>query len=192
MKTISKKHFLENKTFYLDEISQWKVFIYPTDTILGIWCNIKHAHSIKKIFQLKSREKKPLLIIIPHLQWLEENCILSQGNKDYIEKKLPWAYSFILNLQETTTLDPQINNNSGTIWVRIPDNWFAKIIADSETPFITTSVNIAWEPSILNIKDIPENIASWVDYIIKDSANFSGKSSTLIDMRGKKRKVLRN
>jgi len=31
---ISKKEFLKNKVFYIDEIKKGKLFIYPTDTIL--------------------------------------------------------------------------------------------------------------------------------------------------------------
>jgi len=191
MKKITKQHFLENKNFYLQEMKIWKIFIYPTDTILGIGCIVSSTKSVDKIFELKQRESKPLLIIIPNIEWIENNCMISDKNKDYIQEKLPWAYSFIVQLKNNNILYPKINNNSWTIWIRIPDNWFAETISELWETFITTSVNISGEDSILKTQNIPQNILEWVDYIIEDEHKFSGKSSRLIDMRGEEMIVLR-
>ena len=191
MKKITKQQFLENKDFYLKQMKSWKIFIYPTDTILGIGCIVSNKKSVDKIFELKKRENKPLLIIIPNIEWLGNNCIISNTYLEYITNKLPWAYSFIVTLRNKDTLYSKINNNSGTIWIRIPDNWFSEIIWELSEAFITTSVNISGEESILKIQDIPQNILQWVDYVVENDEEFLWKSSTLIDMRGEKMKVLR-
>ncbi len=191
MKKITKQQFLDNKEFYLQEMKFWKIFIYPTDTILGVGCIVSNTKSVDRIFELKKRESKPLLIIIPNIEWLEGNCIVSKDNFKYIEKKLPWAYSFIVQLKNKDILYFKINNNSWTIWVRIPDNWFAKVISELGGAFITTSVNISGEDSVLKVWDIPQNIIDWVDYIIESEEDFSWKSSRLIDVRNEQMKILR-
>lgn len=191
MKKITKQQFLDNKQFYLQEMKNWKIFIYPTDTILGIGCIVSSKKSVDQIFELKQRENKPLLIIIPNIKWLNNNCIISDKNRDYIQDKLPWAYSFITNLRNKDTLYSKINNNSWTIWIRIPKNWFAEIISELWEAFITTSVNLSGKDSILKVADIPQNILTWVDYAIKWESHFSWKSSKLIDMRGDETIVLR-
>ena len=191
MKKITKQYFLENKDFFIKEILSGKVFIYPTDTVLWIGCDISHAESVERIFQLKKRENKPLLVIIPELEWIEKNCNVSEENMRYISKKLPWAYSFIVELKEKELVDQRVTSNSNSLWIRIPDNWFAKIISEAKNPFISTSVNISGQSSCLSIEQIPQEIAEWVDYIIESDDVFLGKSSTLIDVRNDERVVLR-
>lgn len=189
--TIPKEDFLKNKNFYINEIKKGKIFIYPTDTVLWIWTIISNHDWIDKIFELKNREKKPLLIIVPSINWIEKNCILNEKSKKLIEDKLPGAYSFILKLKDKTSIYWKINNNTNSIWVRIPDNWFAEIISEIWEPFITTSVNLSWEPSITSSDKITEPIKSWVDYIIEHTGNSNWKSSTLIDLRGEEAIILR-
>ena len=48
-------------------------------------------------------------------------------------------------------------------------------------PFITTSCNISREPVVIDIKNIPEEIAKKVDYIIDGGIGW-GKPSVLIDL----------
>ena len=191
MKKINKKQFLEKKEFYLSEMKIWKVFVYPTDTVLGIWCIVNCEQSIEKIIELKKRENKFLLIIVPDIEWINENCIVNEEDEKYIEEKLPWEYSFVLELKHKNILSKNITNNTQSVGVRIPNNWFAEIISEIWVPFVTTSVNISWEKSVLEVQDIPESIMKWVDYVVSDDEKKSGKSSTLIDLRGENRVILR-
>lgn len=191
MKQINKQDFLNNKDFYLSEMKAGKIFIYPTDTVLWIGCVTDSSESVEKIFELKHREKKPLLIIIPNIDWLNVYTNISEEHFEYISKKLPWAYSFVVNLKNTESIDSKIHNNLGSVWIRIPDNWFAEIVSELWSGFITTSVNISWEPSVLSVENIPQNILDWVDYVIKNDEEFLWKSSALIDMRWEERIVLR-
>ncbi len=191
MKQITKQDFLKNKEFYLSEMKNWKIFIYPTDTVLGIGCIVSNSDSVEKIFELKKRENKPLLIIIPGLWWIKNHAKISDKNLEYIKSKLPWTYSFVVNLDDSNSINTRVHNNLWSVWVRIPDNWFAEIVWELWEAFITTSVNISWEPSVLDVKNIPEDILDWVDYVVENDEEFLWKSSTLIDMRGEEMKVLR-
>lgn len=189
---ITKQKFLEKKDFYLKEIKAWKIFIYPTDTILWIGTKISNFEGVDKILELKQREEKPLLIIVPNIEWIEENCILTPKNKSFIQSKLPGAYSFILKLKNKTNIYSKINWNSDSIWIRMPNNWFFDIIKELGEPFITTSVNISWEPSIIDIKKIPKNILKWVDYVVENENNLNASSSMIIDLRWTQNIILRN
>ena len=191
MKQITKTYFLKNKDFFLWEMHDWKIFIYPTDTVLGIGCVVSNWNSVEKIFELKQRESKPLLMIIPDLDWVENNALISQKNLQYIWEKLPGAYSFVVNLKNPESINSRIHNNLWSVWIRIPDNWFTQVVSELWESFITTSVNLSWEPSCLNIVEIPQTILDWVDYVIKSDEAFLWKSSTLIDMRDEEMKILR-
>ncbi|MFH1290609.1 MAG: Sua5/YciO/YrdC/YwlC family protein, partial [Nanoarchaeota archaeon] len=53
MKILDKDQFLEQESFFLGEIKNGKIFIYPTDTIYGIGCIATNSEAIKKIRKIK-------------------------------------------------------------------------------------------------------------------------------------------
>lgn len=150
-----------------------KIFIYPTDTIYGIGCNALIKESVEKIREIKQRDKKPFSVIAPSFEWINENCIIDCE----LEKYLPGAYTIILKKKNPTFL--LWVSNSDSLGIRIPKNEFCDKIRKADVPFITTSVNISGEKPITNIKELPEEIKSKIDYII-DKGKIDGKPSTLI------------
>ena len=44
-------------------VSNGGIIAYPTDTVYGLGCNPYIHHSVKKIFELKIRENKPLPLL---------------------------------------------------------------------------------------------------------------------------------
>lgn len=162
-----------------EEIQAGKIFIYPTDTIYGIGCDATNEESVRKIRDLKARDKeKPISIIAPSIKWIKENFIIDGGLK--LEKYLPGPYTLILKKKSPEFLKFISNNDS--IGIRIPDNKFCKEIQKTGFPFVTTSVNLSGEPPALKIEDIPETISKNVDYIIEaeDEQELSGKPSKII------------
>jgi L-threonylcarbamoyladenylate synthase len=178
---IKKNEIIENKDFYINEIKNWKIFIYPTDTVLWIWCNSSVKESVAKIYDIKKRENKPFLQIIPNIDWLVENCEISENNLEKIKQKLPWPYSFIVKQK----------NINKTIWIRIPKCRFYNLIKESWECFITTSVNFAWEKPSIKVSEIPMEMLKKVDYVIDDDESLSWISSTLIDLTWKEEIIIK-
>lgn len=163
----------------MEEILAGKILIYPTDTIYGLGCDATNEESVKKIREIKSRDKdKPLSIIAPSMKWIEENCIIEESLKQSINKYLPGPYTLILKKKNSSFL-PWISSTE-TIGIRIPYHEFTKSIQQSGVPFVTTSVNLSGEPFLIRIEDLPHEIAKKVDYIIESKTELSGKPSTLI------------
>lgn len=190
MVLLTKKEVLKNKNFYIDEIKNGRIFIYPTDTLFGIGVDATNKDGVEKIFKIKNREAKPMLVIAPSWQWLKTNCALTKENYSILKQKLPGAFSFIVKLKNKTAICERVNNGQDSLGIRIPDCWFTKLIQQAKVPFITTSVNLSGQASALRISEIPEKILEQVDYVIDDETPLSGKASTIIDLRGAE-KVLR-
>jgi len=156
-----------------------KIFIYPTDTIYGLGCDATNERAVEKIKSLKKRDgDKPLSVIAPSFEWIEENFIFDEGLG--IKKYLPGPYTVILKKKNKDFLSWV--SNSDSIGIRIPANNFMKEIQNSGVPFITTSVNLSGEPFAVKMDDIKQEIINKVDYIIKaeDETGLSGRPSTLI------------
>jgi len=182
VKKISINYIKENKDFIISEIKSGKIFIYPTDTIYGIGCDATNFGAVKKIFEIKKRDSKPLLIIVPNKKWIFDNTKFNERHIDLIESKLPGPYSFIVKLKFKNLISTNILNGNDTIGVRIPKCYMSEIINEIGVPFVTTSVNISGEKAALSIDDIDDEILTQVDYVIESKENISGKSSTIIDI----------
>ena len=188
MKIITKEEFLENETFYLEEILAGKIFIYPTDTIYGIGCDAQNAEAIMKIREIKNRDKKPISIIAPSKKWIADNCEV-EHERDL--DRLPGPYTFILKLHDREAVArKELIGDSENIAVRIPNNWFSDWIGESFTPFLTTSVNIAGEPHLTNPDELKKEIEEKVDYLIDDGI-IDGKPSKIINLT-KNKEIVRN
>lgn len=166
MKTILLDDFLLDQDFYISEAEAGKIFVYPTDTIYGIgW--IHTPENVEKIFEIKHRdEKKTFSIIAPSFERIQKN----------------YPQADIAKMKE------QLNEYHGVTYifdytkpgVRIIKHPFQQFVEALEKPFITTSCNISGEQVVIDIKNIPEEIATKVDYIIDGGIGW-GKPSVLID-----------
>lgn len=195
MNIINKKTLQFQKEFFVDEINDGKIFIYPTDTLYGLGCDATNDDAVKKIFNIKQRENKPLLIIVPNKQWIYTNCEISEIQKQEIETKLPGPYSFIVKLKKQTIennlISQQLLCGKDTIGIRIPNSSFTNLIQYINKPFITTSVNISGEKSALKPQDINKEIFKQVDYVVKTDEELLGKPSSIFDLTTKIIKQLR-
>lgn len=174
MKTILLDEFLHHKEFYINEAKAGKIFVYPTDTIYGIWW-IYTPENIEKIFAIKQRDETSVLsrekmfsIIAPNFKRIKENYELREANYDKLPEYLE-TYHGVTYIFDYTQPG-----------VRIIKHPMQKFVEALGIPFITTSCNISWEPVVIDVKNIPEDIASKVEYIIDGGIGW-GKPSVLID-----------
>lgn len=170
VKIINFKDFMENMDFYTSEAKVWKVFIYPTDTIYGIWA-IWNDEIIRKIADIKHRNwNKMFSIIAPSfdyewiISWCKEHWISIDNMKEQLAK-YHWVTRIFSHEKP---------------WIRIIKHDFQKFVEKLWMPFITTSVNISWDVAATEINLINPEIADNVDYIIDDWI-CAWKPSVLID-----------
>lgn len=178
MEIINKEFVLKNEDLIIKSIKLGAIFIYPTDTIYGLGCNATSDNAVSSIRKAKIRYTKPFSVIAPSKEWIIKNCTIP---KKSVLDKLPGPYTLILTLKKTDSISKFTNPGINTIGVRIPNNWFFSIIAKSNIPFITTSVNVSGEKHMERIEDLKPDIAEIVDYVIYDNA-IVGNPSIKIDL----------
>jgi tRNA threonylcarbamoyl adenosine modification protein (Sua5/YciO/YrdC/YwlC family) len=173
---------LRNKLAEL--IKEGAVFIYPTDTIYGIGCDASNRKSVERIREMK-KAAHPFSIIAPSKIWIREHLILKEGTEKYLDK-LPGPLTLILRKRDKNFL--KTASPTWKLGVRIPNHPFTGIIRKSGRPFITTSVNISGRPFIKDIREVPKHFS--VDVIV-DSGILRGDPSVVVDLTGKKPKIIR-
>ncbi len=181
MNIITKDEFMLNKNYYLNLIDEGAVFIYPTDTIYGIGCNANDKQAVQKIRILKNRPNSPFSVIVPSVDWIHENCLLTSEIKDWLAK-LPGPYTFVMDLKNDLTLAPNVNPESDSVGIRIPDHWFVHEMEGYENPIITTSANKSGMDFMVSLDTLNKEIGENVDFIIYEGENH-GRPSKIVDFR---------
>ncbi len=189
MRIISKEQFFGSKKYYLKKITDGAVFIYPTDTIYGIGCEATNNNAVKRIREIKHRSEAPFSVAVPSKIWIKENCVLSLEAKKWLAK-LPGAYTLLLKLKNRKAVAAAVNHSEDVLGVRIPDNWFSKVIAELNLPIVSTSANITKEKHMTSLEDVDREVAGKVDFIVYEGKK-AASPSTVVKLYGKNFEVIK-
>ncbi len=124
-------------------LSRGGIVIYPTDTVYGMGCDIRHGKAIEKVAMIKGvNPKKPSLSFI--FSDISQISAYTRPIDNHIfkllKRNLPGAFTFILN---ANNLVPKLfKGQKKTIGIRIPDcNIIREIVRELERPVLSTSIH---------------------------------------------------
>lgn len=168
----------------IEEIEKGNLIITPTDTVYGISADATNIEAIKKVFEAKKRENKPLLILVSSINMLKE--YVSEINE--VQEKLMnyWPDKLTILFKKNDKVNDLITCGSEYIGIRIPDNkLLLYIINKIKKPLISTSANISGEPVITNTTLINDELKKYISYILEDGEK-PNVSSTLLKVDNNK------
>ncbi len=158
--------------------------IFPTDTIYGLGCGIRHIKAVTRIAKLKGikKDKANFSMILNNLSMLADfTKPIDNHIFRIMRKNLPGPFTFILEANNSV---PKIfQSKKKTIGIRIPDNpIITTIISEMGSPVITTSIRD--EDEIIEYTTDPELIyekyENLVDIVI-DGGHGDNEASTIVD-----------
>lgn len=162
-----------------------KVIAVPTDTIYGIAVSAQSNSGIKKLYEIKNRDKeKPVAICVSCVNDIQLWGETSHLNKFLLEAFLPGAVTIVL--KRKSQLNPLLNPNTNLIGIRVPRFKFIQNLSkECGVPLALTSANLSSEPSPLQVSEF-EHL--WPDLgCVFDGGILGGLSSnragsTVIDL----------
>lgn len=168
----------------IEVIKQGGVVIMPTDTIYGIVGDATNELVIKKVFDLKKRERsKAMLILVSDVDMLNEyvECIGDDAKK-LINSFWPGPLTIIFKKRNVSDL---LTGGIDTVGIRCPkDDRLLNIIKSLGKPILSTSVNVSGTLQATSIDLVDESILSNVDLIIDDGI-CEGVASTIVGLDNK-------
>jgi L-threonylcarbamoyladenylate synthase len=165
-----------------DIIAKGGIIVYPTDTLYGLGVNAVDAAAVKRLRELKGREKKkPVSILLSSIEELERHTDLPERAKKLAAKHFPGALTLVVPAKSHVPEDITLN---GSIGVRIPADDFALALAAmSEFPVTATSANLA---GLATPETVPEILIHFgpkiadIDLFIDAGPRKSEPASTVI------------
>lgn len=167
-----------------------KIICFPTDTVYGVGAMIDDDVAIKKIYDLKKRDKdKPLAVLSPTID--EVLPLVKINNEKTYKLMEKWPGALTIVFEKSDKVKDYISNNLKTIGIRIPNSAIARAVLNRFGVLATTSVNISGSVSLNNKDEIEKAFGDKIDYMILEEEHLSGISSTVVIVMDDGIKVIR-
>ena len=177
---MTKLLYKKDIDYLVKEVLDGKIVAFPTDTVFGLACIYDNEEAIKRIYGAKGRDfNKSLPMMCNNLTMINNYAYVDNNSKKIIKTFMPGALTIILNKKNI----PNFVSNKETIAIRIPDDkWVRTLIKKINKPLLVTSANISNTSSLLDYKDVFNELNNRIDYIVKGKAK-NITSSTIVDVR---------
>ncbi|MCI4396724.1 MAG: threonylcarbamoyl-AMP synthase [Thermoprotei archaeon] len=165
------------------------IAIFPTDTVYGLGCDVLNEKSVKRIYELKKRENKPLPILLSSHEIADKIALMSETAK--LLARRFWPGALTLKVYPKIKLPIYFFDDEGKIAVRIPDHPVPRMLSNYINGMIVgTSANISGMTPPVTAEDALKQIME-VDAVIDAGPSRLGKPSTIVDVAGKEIKLVR-
>ena len=165
------------------------VVIFPTDTVYGIGCNPYDANAVKKIYEIKSRDKiKSLPVLASSIQIVKQISIIDEFTEKIIKKYWPGPLTLILKLKDKN-LKKSLNLED-KIAVRIPNSECTLKLLNKCNLLVGTSANISGDSSFTNPQECMKNVKNY-DVFVDGGTITSKGESTIIEIENEKIHIIR-
>jgi L-threonylcarbamoyladenylate synthase len=170
-------------------IEKGGVAVFPTDTVYGIGCNPYNVNSVKKIYEIKSRDEiKSLPVLAYSLDIVKEITIIDKFTEKIIKKYWPGPLTLILTLTDQKLKESLKLQNK--IAIRIPDSKCTLKLLEKCKLLVGTSANISGNSSYTNPDECIKNIKNY-DVFLNGGTITSKGESTIIEIENEEIKIIR-
>ncbi len=175
----------ENVEVVVNTLKKGGVIIVPTDTVYGLISDGFNNRSKERIYEIKKRDYKKMLI--GFVDTIEKAEKYIEIDHQFIKEKWPGSTTIIGNSKIEI---PFLTSDEKKIGLRIPDNKFLLDVLKNFEIIASTSANISGEKTPSCLSEISDEVKNKVDLII-DGGKTEGKESTIWDVSFPSPKLVR-
>ncbi len=170
-------------------INQGGIAVFPTDTVYGIGCNPYNKDSVRKIYEIKSRDiSKPLPVLVYSKDIAERIVFFDEFTKKIVERFWPGPLTIILKLTDENL--KKSLNVTDKIAIRVPNHKCILELLKKCNFLVGTSANISGQSSFTNPDECSRNIQNY-DIFVDGGIITSKVESTIIEIENEKIKIIR-
>jgi len=163
--------------------------VYPTDTVYGLGCDPLNHAAVRRLFEAKRRDAKPVTVLCASVEKAEALVDFTATAMDLALKHWPGALTIVAPLKRQ--VPPELTQGRSTLGVRVPDHPLCiELIASCGGWLTGTSANISGRPSAKSAGEALDQLGDAVD-IVLDGGRLAGSESTVVQVDGGEVTILR-
>ena len=171
-------------------IANGEIIVYPTDTLYGLGADIYNIDAVRKVFEVKKRPMdKPLSVAVSNIDELKKISLINNKILGLVETFLPGKLTLILIKKKC--VPDIVTGGHDKVAIRIPNCEIALELLSKFGPLTATSANIHGVKTPGIISDIRMQFKKKDIAVYLDIGRLEGQPSTIVDMTGKKIKIVR-
>ena len=170
-------------------INRGGIAVFPTDTVYGIGCDPYNKDSVRKIYEIKSRNiSKPFPVLVYSKDIAERIAFFDEFTKKIAEKFWPGPLTMILKLTDEKLKESL--NVTNKIAIRVPNHKCTLELLKKCNFLVGTSANISGHSSFTNPDECFNNFRKY-DVFVDGGIITSKSESTIIEIENEKIKIIR-
>lgn len=170
-------------------INKGGIAIFPTDTVYGIGCDPYNKESVKKIYDIKSRDiSKSVPVLVYSKEVAAKIVHFDELSKKIVEKFWPGPLTIILKLTDEKIKESL--NLKDKIAIRVPNNKCTLELLKKCDFLVGTSANISGDLPYTNPDECFKNLHNY-DIFIDGGTITSESESTIIEIDDGEIKIIR-
>ena len=170
-------------------INQGGIAVFPTDTVYGIGCNPYNKDSVRKIYEIKSRDiSKSFPVLVYSKEIAEKIAFFDEFTKKIVKRFWPGPLTIILKLTDENLKESL--NVTDKIAIRVPNHKCTLELLKKCNFLVGTSANISGHSSFTNPDECFNSIQKY-DIFIDGGIIASKAESTVIEIENEKIKIIR-
>ena len=163
--------------------------VYPTDTVYGLGCDPLNHAAVRRLFEAKGRESKPVPVLCASAEKAEELVKLSDRAAELAREYWPGALTIVATLRRP--IAPQLTQGGEYLGVRVPaHSGCLELLAACGGWLTGTSANRSGKPSARSAGEALDELGGSVEYVL-DGGRLSGQESTVAKVVGDEVTILR-
>ena len=193
IKTIIKKNNNKNISEVVTRLKAGEVIALPTETVYGLAGRCDNKKTIENIYKIKNRPKSnPLIIHYSNINDALNDIHTDSRAVDLANKFWPGALTLVAKVKNKSICNSALSKMN-TIAVRVPSNIiFLNVLSKLKIPLAAPSANRYGKISPTSANDVYEELNGKISVILDGGHSFIGIESTVIDLTGKKAKLIRH
>ena len=165
------------------------IIVFPTDTVYGIGCDPYNENAVKKIYEIKSRNKiKSLPVLAYSIDIVKQIVMMDKLTEKMVEKYWPGPLTLILKLKDQK-LKKSLNLEE-KIAIRIPNSECTLKLLKECNLLVGTSANVSGDSSFTDPQKCIENLKNYDAFVDGGTITSKGES-TIIEIENEKIHVIR-
>jgi len=172
------------------ELENGGAVVLPTETVYGLFAKALDKKAVDHVYQLKCRPRDKALNL--NVASLDDILNFSRNQPTYlqqlVESFLPGPLTIILEANDKVPY--WVNSNLTTVGFRMPSHPLTLELIREFGPLIGPSANISGQSSGVDFQKILQDFDQEV-LGFEDDSFLTGKDSTILDLTGKKVKIIR-
>lgn len=172
------------------ELENGGAVVLPTETVYGLFAKALDENAVNHVYQLKRRPRDKALNL--NVASIDDILYFSKNQPSYLKNLvdtfLPGPLTIVLEANDRVPY--WVNSELATVGFRMPSHPVTLDLIREFGPLIGPSANISGHASGISFKEILKDFDQEV-LGIEDDSFLTGKDSTILDLTGKKVKILR-